>query len=60
MSGLARFFGRLIFERDGQDMVEYGLILGLVSVIAVAAVTTTGTSVNNLWSSIAGTVSALP
>jgi Flp pilus assembly pilin Flp len=60
MSGLLRFFGRLISERDGQDMVEYGLILGLVSVIAVAAVTTTGTSVNNLWSSIAGTVSALP
>lgn len=30
---------RLILEEDGQSLVEYGLILGLVSVLLVGALT---------------------
>jgi Flp pilus assembly pilin Flp len=41
-------------------MVEYGLILGLVSVVAVIAVTATGTAVNDFWVAVQGVIEALP
>ena len=39
-------------REDGQAMVEYGLILGLVSVVAVVALTTIGTDVNTIFQNV--------
>jgi pilus assembly protein Flp/PilA len=39
-------------REDGQAMVEYALILGLVSVVAIAALTAIGTNVNAIFGSI--------
>ena len=39
-------------REDGQAMVEYALILGLVSVVALIALTAIGTSVNSIFNSI--------
>lgn len=36
----------LLQDEEGQGLVEYGLILGLVSVVCVAALTTMGGKVN--------------
>lgn len=47
---------RLMREEDGQGMVEYGLILGLIAIIAIAALTATGGSVNDIFTSISGKV----
>jgi pilus assembly protein Flp/PilA len=41
-------------RQDGQAMVEYGLILGLVSVVAVATLTLIGTDVNTVFTTIEG------
>ncbi|MBC2723291.1 Flp family type IVb pilin [Desulfosporosinus sp.] len=35
----------LLKDEEGQGMVEYGLIIGLISVIAILAVTGVGTKV---------------
>ena len=35
-------------REDGQALVEYALILGLVSVVAIALLSATGTSVTSL------------
>jgi pilus assembly protein Flp/PilA len=43
-------------RQDGQAMVEYGLILGLVSVVAVATLTLIGTDVNAVFVSIEGSL----
>jgi len=42
------------FMRDdeGQDLIEYALLVGLVSLVAVAALTLTGTSVNSIFTQI--------
>ncbi len=40
----------------GQGLVEYALILGLVSVIAVLAVTATGASVSAIWTKVSAAV----
>jgi len=39
---------------EGQDLIEYALLVGLISLVAVAAITTSGTSVNDIFSAISG------
>jgi len=49
---------RLQVEReDGQAMVEYGLILALVSVVAILTLTTVGENLQTLFGNIAGDIS---
>ncbi len=48
---------RLQVEReDGQAMVEYGLILALVSVVAILTLTTVGQNLQTLFGNIAGDI----
>jgi pilus assembly protein Flp/PilA len=39
-------------REDGQDLIEYALLVGLISLVAVAALTLTGTNVNAIFDSI--------
>lgn len=45
-------FTQLMRDEEGQDMVEYALILGLISIIAVIAVTATGVSIGTIWTNV--------
>jgi pilus assembly protein Flp/PilA len=40
-------------REDGQALVEYALIVSLIAVVAIGALTLTGTNVANILSSIA-------
>ena len=46
---LKRFF----YEEDGQGMVEYGLILALVSVAVILILTTLGTNLKGIFTQVA-------
>ena len=37
---------------EGQDLIEYALLAGLISLVAVATVTTAGSQVKEIFSSI--------
>ncbi len=37
---------------DAQDLIEYALLVGLISLVAVIALGTTGTSVNQIFQNI--------
>ena len=39
-------------EEDGQDMVEYALLLAFVALAAVAILGTVKTSINSIWGSV--------
>jgi pilus assembly protein Flp/PilA len=45
-------------REEGQAMVEYALILGLVSVVSILALTAIGTSVNSIFTSIGTSLAA--
>jgi pilus assembly protein Flp/PilA len=50
-----------LFRRDerGAAMVEYGLLVGLIALVAAVGATTLGTEVSALFSSIATTLKGL-
>lgn len=39
---------------EGQDLIEYALLVGLISLVAVAAIGLAGGSVNQIFGGIAG------
>ena len=39
-------------EEDGQDLVEYSLLLAFIALAAVALLSAAGASVTSIWSSI--------
>ena len=42
---------------EGQDLLEYALLVALIALVAVGAVTAAGTSVNAIFTKIAGSLS---
>jgi pilus assembly protein Flp/PilA len=46
-------------DEEGQGLVEYGLILGLIAVVAIAALNATGASVNTLIQKVADSLSTV-
>jgi pilus assembly protein Flp/PilA len=51
---------RLIREDEGQDLIEYGLLVGIITVAAIAFITTIGTRVSGYFSSLASALPAAP
>lgn len=47
-------------RKQGQAMVEYALLAGLISVVAIVALTTVGADVNNIYTNIAQHLNAVP
>jgi pilus assembly protein Flp/PilA len=43
-------------DEEGQALVEYALILGLISVVAIGALTLLGANINAILGDIAGKV----
>jgi Flp pilus assembly pilin Flp len=43
-------------EEDGQDMVEYSLLLAFIALAAVGVLSTIKTSISTIWSSINSTL----
>ena len=47
---------RFIREEEGQGLVEYALIIGLIAVVAIAALTAAGGGISNMFSGIGTTI----
>lgn len=55
---LDRFLQRLWKDESGQDLVEYVLLLGLITLVVIAALNTISGEVNNTFSETASTLSS--
>jgi pilus assembly protein Flp/PilA len=47
----------LVNNDEGQDLIEYALLAGLISLVAVATVTSAGTQVMSIFQTITGKLS---
>ena len=46
-------FNSFVRETEGQDLLEYALLVGLIALVAVVAITSAGSSVNMIFGNIA-------
>jgi len=46
----------MIRDEEGATMVEYGLLVALIALVAIVGVTLLGTNLNSLFSTVAGSV----
>ena len=57
---MTQHFYRFIRDDEGQDLIEYALLAGFISLVCVAAIINVGTGVNAVYTSIEGQVAAIP
>jgi pilus assembly protein Flp/PilA len=46
----------MIRDEEGATMVEYGLLVALIALVAIVGVTLLGSSLNGLFTNVAGSV----
>jgi len=47
-------------EDEGQDLLEYALLVGLIALVCVVAVTAAGGAVSGIFNAISGALAAVP
>jgi pilus assembly protein Flp/PilA len=57
---MKNLFNRFMREDQGQDLIEYALLAGFISLVAVVAITNVGTGVNTVYNNLDGQVQAIP
>lgn len=50
----------LVRNDEGQDLIEYALLAGLIALVCVVMIGTAGTEVNGIWTSIVGQLEKVP
>jgi Flp pilus assembly pilin Flp len=60
MAAVVALVNRLVVRDKGQDLIEYGLIVALIAVVAITGVTALGNVVNQvLWQTISSIVNGI-
>ena len=57
---MKRFAIQLMNDESGQDLIEYALLAGFISLVAVVAITNVGTGVNAVYGNVESQVAAIP
>jgi len=53
MSQLVAYVNRIARNEEGQDLLEYALLVALIALVALAAVAAAGASVSGIFNTIA-------
>jgi pilus assembly protein Flp/PilA len=49
---LQKFLSRFVKDESGAALVEYGILVGLIAVVCIGAVTTLGTTIDGVFTTI--------
>ena len=60
MLNLVMRFRALVRDDEGQDLIEYALLAGLIALVSVFAITGAGTQVNAIWGGIQSALMDVP
>ena len=55
---MKNLFNRFVREEQGQDLIEYALLAGLISLASVAAITALGSAIRTNMASVGTAVTA--
>jgi pilus assembly protein Flp/PilA len=47
---------RVLWEEDGQDLIEYGLLIGIITLASVLAITAVGGKVTGYFTTLSATM----
>ena len=50
----------IVCKDAGQDLIEYAFLVGLISLVCVAAITAAGGSVSGFWTGVSAALAAVP
>lgn len=53
-------FKRFLTEESGQDLIEYSLLAGLISLVAVTTIINVGDGVNGVWLGVDSSMDDIP
>jgi pilus assembly protein Flp/PilA len=53
---MKNLINRFVNEEAGQDLIEYALLAGLISLVCVLAITNAGTKVSTLFSNVRASI----
>ena len=56
MMRMVNYVTSFVRKDDGQDLLEYALLVALIAIVAVGAVTAAGQTVNGIFTQIAGAI----
>ncbi len=56
MNSLFQYLKNFKREEEGQDLLEYALLIALIAIVCVGAVTFAGTQVRDAFNNIAGSI----
>ena len=60
MTNLITRFRALLHDDEGQDLIEYALLAGLIALVSTLALTNAGTEVKGIWEDIEGALADVP
>jgi pilus assembly protein Flp/PilA len=60
MKALKGIIGGLIRDDSGQDLIEYALLAGFISLVAILAITALGTGVNTVYGGVNAKLATIP
>ena len=52
-------FKRFVHDESGQDLIEYALLAGFISLVAVTAITNVGSGIDSLYGDVEAQVLAI-
>ena len=55
---MKNLFHRVVREEEGQDLIEYALLAGLISLASIAAITTLGGNIQTKFTDVGAAVLA--
>jgi pilus assembly protein Flp/PilA len=60
MKALQAAVGRLVRDEQGQDLIEYALLAGFISLVAIAAITILGQGINTVFGGVNTKLATVP
>ena len=55
-----KLFKNFVQNESGQDLIEYALLAGFISLVAVVAITSVGSGVNTVYGNVNTQVGLIP